>query len=406
VDSGREILVAVLSTKNLRPVTPGLFYLSSLAGCSTLPIHSTADEASIDYFSWVKKLRLIGFLVLLISCERNPHDRVAWFDYEGGKAVGLRVYVARVSTSPSPDSLKVYVSGVVDPVLGTTTIDDNELVFTPVVPFTLGLDYDVTYAGELLGIVTGELDTTAPTPLLLATYPSSDTIPENLLKMYLSFSQPMVEGKSLTNIVLIRNGTDTIRDAFLDLQPELWDEDSRTLTLWLDPGRIKRDLIPNRKLGKPLISGNTYSLTVLPGWRSKAGRQTLEKHERKFLIGPRDEQSPSIGKWEIIAPGAGTWQPLTIIFGEQMDYLSAMHSIFIVNPDGALDGRRSMGQLEQSILFVPQSLWKKGEYTVEVEPRLEDLAGNNLTRLFDQDVAEQHPVAQGQRVITIRFVIL
>ena len=39
---------------------------------------------------------------------------------------------------------------------------------------------------------------------------------------------------------------------FLDLQPELWNAEGTVLTLWLDPGRIKRDLIPNKELGIPL----------------------------------------------------------------------------------------------------------------------------------------------------------
>jgi hypothetical protein len=43
---------------------------------------------------------------------------------------------------------------------------------------------------------------------------------------------------------------------------------------------------------------------------------------------------------------------------------------------------------EESILyFVPPVAWKRGTYILETESRLEDMAGNNLNRLFDVDLA-------------------
>ena len=50
----------------------------------------------------------------------------------------------------------------------------------------------------------------------------------------------MQEGHSLENILLIRNEKDTIRDAFLDLQPELWNKEGTVLTLWFDPGKDQK----------------------------------------------------------------------------------------------------------------------------------------------------------------------
>jgi hypothetical protein len=68
----------------------------------------------------------------------------------------------------------------------------------------------------------------------------------------------MMESRSAGFIKLVKNGTDTLHDAFLDLQPELWNEDRTVITLWLDPGRIKRDLQPNLKLGAPLQQSEKY----------------------------------------------------------------------------------------------------------------------------------------------------
>ena len=61
------------------------------------------------------------------------------------------------------------------------------------------------------------------------------------------FSQPMQEGVSAEHICLVKGEKDTLKNVFLDLQPELWNHDRTMLTLWLDPGRIKRDLQPNRQ---------------------------------------------------------------------------------------------------------------------------------------------------------------
>ena len=39
--------------------------------------------------------------------------------------------------------------------------------------------------------------------------------------------------------------------ALLAMPPELWDRPRRRLTLLLEPGRIKRGLVPNAELGAP-----------------------------------------------------------------------------------------------------------------------------------------------------------
>ena len=38
-----------------------------------------------------------------------------------------------------------------------------------------------------------------------------------------------------------------MKSIFLELENELWNPEHTQLTLWLDPGRIKRDLIPNQR---------------------------------------------------------------------------------------------------------------------------------------------------------------
>lgn len=57
------------------------------------------------------------------------------------------------------------------------------------------------------------------------------------------------------------------------------------------------------------------------------------------------------------------------------------------------DGKEQLGKIEvlhneRAWRFTPLTEWKKGRYILRVEPRVEDLAGNNLERLFDRDLAK------------------
>jgi hypothetical protein len=230
---------------------------------------------------------------------------------------------------------------------------------------------------------------TAPAPELVAIYPARDTVPENLLKVYLRFSAPMMEGRSASFVHLVKEGRDTMNGTFLDLQPELWNPEGTVLTLWLDPGRIKLDLIPNKELGNPLSHGATYSLVVGAGWRSKEGVPLSQAVNKSFYVGARDDRSPEIKMWAVTEPDAGTTDPLVVDFNESLDRLLMEEAIGItdekqVRVDGSIRISRNDSRLE----FIPDSLWTPGAYLISVESRLEDLAGNNMNRLFETDLSK------------------
>ena len=50
-------------------------------------------------------------------------------------------------------------------------------------------------------------------------------------------------------------------DLGLEVGEELWDADQCRLTLFFDPGRIKRGLRPHLEAGPPLTEGEAYRLT-------------------------------------------------------------------------------------------------------------------------------------------------
>lgn len=335
--------------------------------------------------------RLIGIVAILISffvfgsCDdRNRDIIVVW---EGEKAVAIDIPPSVASTQ-NPAELKVRLisDGERGEMLGDFGFDEGYIQFSPIVPFTRGRKYEVLYKDQVVGTFSISQADVKP-PKLLAIYPTQDTIPENLLKIYLEFSASMVEGHSLSYITLIRNKRDTMKGTFLDLSPELWNTEGTVFTLWLDPGRIKRDLIPNKELGAPLVADANYMLVVSGHWKSKDGFELGSDYIKNFTTTFRDERSPNPDNWDVMAPKAGSIEPLVINLYESLDYSLLNEVMRIFRPDRSIMlGGFYMGEEERTISFKPAQPWIKGAYEIWIEPRLEDLAGNNLNRPFDRDL--------------------
>jgi hypothetical protein len=205
--------------------------------------------------------------------------------------------------------------------------------------------------------------------------------------MYVQFSAPMVEGQSLKHVQLLNKKGDTLSGIFLELQPELWNADGTMLTLWLDPGRIKRDLIPNKLMGNPLRQGEEYTLRVSDQWKSKDGLTLDQSYSKSFVVGKRDEATPNIDQWSLHPAKAGTRDPLSIHFPEPLDYSLIQSAISILGDDRKMvSGQIEIFEEEKGIAFTPANPWQTGEYIAHVQSRLEDLSGNNLLRPFDRDL--------------------
>jgi hypothetical protein len=173
---------------------------------------------------------------LFDSCtepKENTSERISiiWKD---GRATGLSIADSRLREIPN-DSLRVLLkvrmagSNAETPITGDYVFQQNEIVFTPLIPFTRGMRYPVFFRNDMLGEV--EIERSTEIPELIAIYPSRDTIPENLLKIYLVFNRPMVEGRSLQYVSLVNHEGKISQNTFLDLHPELWNAEGTILTL-------------------------------------------------------------------------------------------------------------------------------------------------------------------------------
>jgi hypothetical protein len=199
----------------------------------------------------------------------------------------------------------------------------------------------------------------------------------------------MQEGHALEYVSLVE-GDDTLRGVFLDLKPELWNLDGTLLTLWLDPGRIKRHLQPNQKFGAPLQKGKSYKLVVSKAWKGRNGKPLENNFEKHFVTTLRDSLSPDLEKWKLDLPTPGSRQPLRVDFHEALDYWLLQETIEIRDQHGNLfAGNFKMEGDYSFFTFEPDAPWKRETYTLECESRLEDLAGNNLNRPFDRDITLQ-----------------
>jgi len=161
------------------------------------------------------------------------------------------------------------------------------------------------------------------------------------------------------------------------------------LTVWLDPGRIKRGLVLNKKLGNPLKNKESYTLIILQRWKDSRGVQLTKDYAKQFFVSGRDEQVPDITTWQFNSPEAGTTLPFIINTNKPLDHYLLQESVQIIANDGmVIKGTSEVTGKDQVFKFTPATAWKSQPYKIRVKSNLEDLAGNNLNRVFDRDITK------------------
>ena len=331
------------------------------------------------------------FYFSFTACTEKKDTGSVSIQWEGDKAIAIVIpqrFLSSVSKDSVHDLLHIHLPKSDHRIIGDYFIEDDKVIFKPIIAFTRGLKYKVYVRNELIDEIAIPADNSTVAPEVVAIYPALDTLPENLLKFYISFSKPMQEGDVLQHIHLIKEGRDTMSSVFLDL--ELWNHERTMLTLWLDPGRIKRDLQPNKVLGPPLNKGSYYQLIIDKDWQDTQGLLLKENVSKNFFAGSRDSISPDEKLWDIDAPESGTREQLMISFNESLDLVLAENTISVTDANGnEVKGKHEVNNDGTILYFLPDIEWKPGIYILQIESRLEDLAGNNLDRLFDTDLAKK-----------------
>ena len=237
-----------------------------------------------------------------------------------------------------------------------------------------------------------------------AVYPSSDVLPENLLKFYIHFSAPMQRGDSYRHIRLLNDEGAVVAAPFLELAEELWDDTGRRLTLLLDPGRVKQDLKPHKEVGRALAGGRGYVLSIAADWRDAKGNPLGAAFHKSFRVSAPDIRQPDPGRWRLTVPKAETRQPLVVVFEEPLDHAMLCHVIHVASPaDAFLDGKIQIDEQETQWSFRPARPWRAGPHELQTDGALEDRAGNSIERPFEVFLPASRPAEINER--TIQFQV-
>ncbi len=290
--------------------------------------------------------------------------------------------------------------------LGSYEVVSNSIRFTPRFPLVAGLRYIARFNfarfQERFGIAKAseaapmiEASVLLPKASAVAStfvthvYPSANELPANQLKLYLCFSAPMSVGEAYQRVRLLDTTGREVPRAFLHVEQELWDATRQRFTLIFDPGRVKRGLRSNVEDGAPLREGGHYRLVIDAGWRDGEGNPLRESFEKVFSVTVPDRTAPDYRAWRLIAPAANTNEPLRLQFAEPLDFVLLEEMLVLLDAQGQpVAGRSEIVAGETQWLFTPTLPWRVGGYTMRVNPKLEDRAGNNLQRLFDVDLNE------------------
>ena len=282
------------------------------------------------------------------------------------------------------DEVVLKKRGGEDKMYCTVKFDSTALIIRPLVPFQFGESYFLN-----IGVKEYQIDipeSTKERPTISSVFPNSRFIPSNTLKFRFHFSQPMSRLNSDNYITVIKNGSKKQDYPFLPLESEMWNEENTELTLWLDPGRIKEGLLSSETEGNYLNEGDEITLNVSAKWKDEEGNALVKEYNFSYDIGGADINRPDPSGWDVFFPKSRTKDPLSLMLDEEYD-TEILKSCLVVNGNsGPVEGRWLVMKHGKAVFFYPLNTWQESEYFIEVCPNLEDLAGNNLTRLFDKDL--------------------
>ena len=220
-------------------------------------------------------------------------------------------------------------------------------------------------------------------PKVLAIYPTTDSIPVNILRFYIQFSKPMLEMDILKHIHLVNSQGQDMTGVFYENQYELWNENRTMVTIILDPGRVKTGLLAKNKMGRAFDEGIKYSLTVDNSLLDFNDQKLSKSFTKTFVAVKEDRLAPDTKNWDLTLPKKNTKEEIEIHFNDKLDHISATTLIKIYKGNKEIKGDILLKNKEEAWLFQPLNEWEMGEYQILVNPRLEDIAANSLTQIFD-----------------------
>jgi hypothetical protein len=272
---------------------------------------------------------------------------------------------------------------------GRLVADGGDACFVPRFAFLEGTAYAVTVGGDVAAVLVRPRSARAATTEVVAIQPTAASVPRNLLRLYVWFSAPMAEGQAAQRIRLVDDAGTEMAGALLPNRHELWDPDRRRLTVLLDPARIKRGLVAHEELGYPLRTGAAFRVVVDAGYEDAAGAVLRAGAERRYEVGGDERRRVDPARWTIAVPGAATDEGVEVGFDRPLDHGLLARCLRVAGADGrSVPGEAEIGPEGRSWRLRPDDPWSAREHRIVVDPVLEDLAGNSVSRVFDRDLGE------------------
>jgi hypothetical protein len=323
---------------------------------------------------------------------------LAWGD--DGRRTGV-LLVAGLGLTGWSDELAVVpasaLPAAVVPMAGRWSAYGGAWSFVPRFPFAAGTTYAVVRRDDSAGPgaprwrevarLARPATRTPPSASVVAIHPTAPAVPENLLRVSVSFSASMDEGSAAGHVHLEDEDGREIAHGLLAMPPELWDRPRRRLTLLLEPGRIKRGLVPNTVLGTPLAHSPAVTVVVDVDLRDATGAVLVAGARRSYRVEPAVRTRVDPGRWRVAWPIAGSQEPLVVDFDRPLDHALALRCLRATDSGGrGVPGHGALGPGEVRWSFTPAAPWSDGPYALHVDAALEDLAGNSVRRVLDRDL--------------------
>jgi hypothetical protein len=292
--------------------------------------------------------------------------------------------------------------------LGSYAVEGGTLVFRPRYPLAAGVKYRAVFRQP--GRTPIERSFNGPTRLPAAAtrvervYPSADVLPSNTLRLYIYFSAPVSRGEVADRLHILDATGKELKDVLLPGQ-ELWDPNNQRLTMTFDPGRIKRGVASNVKMGPPIGEGQKYALVIDSAWPDAEGRPLAAGYRKEFRGGPPVRVPPTPKQWTVTPPRAGTSAPLVVEFGRSMNYPLLQRMLQVAGPGGRIAGDIAVDRNETAWRFTPRTPWAAGAYQLTVDADLEDVSGNKIDQPFDIDVFDKVTEHLTTRMVSVPFSV-
>jgi hypothetical protein len=208
--------------------------------------------------------------------------------------------------------------------------------------------------------------------------PEAMALPANTLRFYIHFSRPGEAHFDREQLRLKNEDGQVVPDPFLVLSHELWSRDGRRLTVFMEPGRIKRGMGEDPSHEPAFIVGRKYSLVITA--LGQTARHT-------FRVGDPILEAIDESDWRVDPPIVGSTNPAIVHFNRVMDAALCEDEIRILNPFGkVLDTRVTLARDAITLAFYPNQPWSAGNHTLVVSDRFEDVCGNRLGEALDHDL--------------------